>query len=259
MYQPPYFLPEIPRQHSMISTNGFIESHDFVQNVSGWRIESVETLSSDSDTGSYGQIFSNVASLNSLLMFDSGGDPYHWFSSEDLPDGAAYVWLGASNDDSAIFLGSDRVAVRYDKSDVAIEFHVGGGQRAAVSSSGTILTTCTVGTGTNVEINSFAVLVKDTSSIRYKNVADVNMADHLTPSMIDSLEPKMWSYKNDTSNHPQISLIAEEANGVSPFLITNEFDDDNNIIPAGLSTKGLISLLIIALKDARARIAALES
>ena len=258
MYEPPYLLPDIPRQHSMISTNGFIESHDFVQNVSGWRIESVETLASDSDTGSYGQIFSNVASLNSLLMFNSSGNAYHWFSSTNLDDGAAYVWLGASNDDSAIFLGSDLAAVRYDKSDTAIEFHVSG-QRTAVSTSGMILTTCAVGTGTNVEINGFAVLVKDTSSIRYKNVADVNMADYLTPSMIDSLQPKMWSYKNDTSNHPQISLIAEEANGVSPFLITNEFDDDDNVIPAGLSTKGLISLLIIALKDARTRITALES
>ena len=122
-----------------------------------------------------------------------------------------------------------------------------------------ILNTCSAGTGDNVEINGYAVLVKDTSSIRYKNLVDIDMNDYLIPSMVDSLQPKMWSYKNDTSNHPQISLIAEEANVVSPFLITNEFDDDNNVIPSGLSTKGLISLLIIALKDARARIAALES
>ena len=258
MYEPPYLLPEIPRQHNMISASGFIESYDFVENVSGWRIESVETLSSDSDTGSYGLIMSNNTQFNSVMVLDTGGDAHHWLTGPGL-GGDGFVWFGANQDDSVIFLGEDAVSIKYDKSDSAIEFHVGGSQRAAFHTAGTVLTTCAVGTGTNVEINGYAVLVKDTSSIRYKNVADVNMADHLTPSMIDSLQPKMWSYKNDTSNHPQISLIAEEANGVSPFLITNEFDDDDNVIPSGLSTKGLISLLIIALKDARTRIAALES
>ena len=87
----------------------------------------------------------------------------------------------------------------------------------------------------------------------------MNVSDHLNASMVDDLQLKMWSYKSDTTNHPQISLIAEEANAVSPFLNTNKFNEDGNVVPSGLSNKGLISLLIIALKDARTRIAALEA
>ena len=206
-------------------------------------------------------MISTNTQFNNVVVLDSGGDAHHWLTGPGL-GGDGFVWVGANQDDSIMFLGSQSggvTAITYDASDSAIEVTVKGTHVTSLHTAGTVLTTCAVGTGDNVEINGYAVLVKDTSSIRYKNVADVNMADYLTPSMIDSLEPKMWSYKNDTSNHPQISLIAEEANGVSPFLITNEFDDDDNIIPAGLSNKGLISLLIIALKDARARIAALES
>ena len=247
MYEPPYLLPEIPRDHNKIGPGGFMESSNFVQNNTGWRI--------DGD----GYIYAPYIEVGAIALKDTSG-------TLQMTGFAATgnLWLSVGQSDSTLLMGSVCLMMR----DLMVlplqllalpEFHTKGSQRVGIADAGTILTTCAVGTGTNVEINGFAVLVQDTSSIRYKNVADVNMGDYLTPSMIDSLQPKMWSYKNDTSNHPQISLIAEEANGVSPFLITNEFDDDDNVIPAGLSTKGLISLLIIALKDARTRITALES
>lgn len=245
MYEPPHLLPEIPREHNMIGAGGFLESSDFVKNNTGWRI--------DGD----GYIYAPYIELGAIALKDTSGTlQMTGFAS------SGNLWLSVGQSDSTLLMGDQdggATKIVWDDSDNSFEFYTNGSQRAAVNDVGTILTTCTVGTGTNVEINGFAVLVQDTSSIRYKNVADVNMADYLAPSMIDSLQPKMWSYKNDTSNHPQISLIAEEANGVSPFLITTEFDDDDNVIPAGLSTKGLISLLIIALKDARTRITALES
>ena len=109
--------------------------------------------------------------------------------------------------------------------------------------------------GTNLVITSDGYLKKDSSSIRYKNVADVDMDDHLTASMIDSLEPKMFSYKSDDSNHPMVGLIAEDCDSVSPFLAVH----NNNGQSETTDKNALISLLIIALKDARTRISALES
>ena len=80
------------------------------------------------------------------------------------------------------------------------------------------------------------------------------MSDYLTPSMVDSLEPKMFSYKSDDSNHPMIGLLAENCDSVSPFLAYHDNEQVESI-----DKDALISLLIIALKDARTRITALES
>lgn len=110
-------------------------------------------------------------------------------------------------------------------------------------------------TGTDLIIADTGWVYKDSSSIRYKNVADVNMADHLTASMVDSLEPKMFSFKADPNNLPVIGLIAEEVDAVSPFLAIH--NSDGTVETTSKNT--LIALLILALKDARTRIAALEA
>jgi len=85
------------------------------------------------------------------------------------------------------------------------------------------------------------------------------MGDYLNPVMVDALEPKMWSFKNDTSNSPHISLVSEDANEVSPFLVTKDFDENGDPRLSGLKDRAIISLLIVALQDARTRIAALEA
>ena len=130
-----------------------------------------------------------------------------------------------------------------------------GAVRQTVHPAGTVLNTCAAGTGTDIEINGLGVLVQNSSSLRYKNVASVNMADHLTANMIDSLEPKMFSFKSDSDNHPMVGLIAEDCHTVSPFLAVHNQDGESETT----DKNALISLLIIALKDARTRITALES
>ena len=169
---------------------------------------------------------------------------------------------GSASAPSIRFSGdADTGIYMYDVVDSVVEgigFATSGTVRGTWQDAGLTLSTCSEGTGSNLELNGYGVVVKDSSSASVKNITDVNVLDHLNASMVDNLQLKMWSYKNDTSNHPQISLIAEEANAVSPFLNTNKFDEDGNVVPSGLSNKGLISLLIIALKDVRTRIAALE-
>lgn len=112
----------------------------------------------------------------------------------------------------------------------------------------------TTTTGTDLVISGTDYIAKKSSSIRYKNVADVNMSDHLTPNMVDSLEPKMFSYKSDTENYPMISFIAEDCDAISPFLAYHYNDQVETI-----DKDALIALLAIGLKDARTRIAALEA
>ena len=129
-----------------------------------------------------------------------------------------------------------------------------GAVRQTIHPAGTVLNTCAAGTGTDIEINGLGVLVQNSSSLRYKNVASVNMADHLTANMIDSLEPKMFSFKSDSDNHPMVGLIAEDCHTVSPFLAVHNQDGESETT----DKNALISLLIIALKDARARITTLE-
>lgn len=108
--------------------------------------------------------------------------------------------------------------------------------------------------GTDLVISGTDFIAKKSSSIRYKNVADVNMSDHLTPNMVDSLEPKMFSYKSDTENYPMVSFIAEDCDAISPFLAYHYNDQVETI-----DKDALIALLAIGLKDARTRIAALEA
>ena len=110
------------------------------------------------------------------------------------------------------------------------------------------------GTGTDLIIHDDGWIQKKSSSLRYKNVASVNMSDHLTASMVDSLEPKMFSYKTDTENHPMVGLIAEDCDSISPFLAVHNSSSQVETI----DKDALIALFAIGLKDARARITALE-
>ena len=135
-------------------------------------------------------------------------------------------------------------------------FVAGGAVRQTIHAAGTGLNTCATGTGNDIHVNTgTGILVQNSSSLRYKNVASVNMADYLTASMVDSLEPKMFSYKSDTDNHPMVGLIAEDCDSVSPFLAVHNPNGESETT----DKNALIALLVIGLKDARTRIAALEA
>ena len=172
-------------------------------------------------------------------------------------------WIGVDAADATLSMGNQTggaTSLRWDYSDGAFYFKNDGTDRLSVWASGTVLNTCTEGTGDNIEINGFGVLVKDSSSARLKNIDEtIDMGDYLNPVMVDALEPKMWSFKNDTSNSPHISLVSEDANEVSPFLVTKDFDENGDPRLSGLKDRAIISLLIVALQDARTRIAALEA
>ena len=243
MYEPPYLLPEIPRQHTVFSAGGFIKSDNYVENVSGWKLDGT------------GFFYSAVgAVIGNLICRDSSGNTQIYGVGE-----TGVLSVGLNTEDGSILWGNQsggNTRIRFDGSADAFLVDIDGTSVLGIlEANGLQLGVAGTGTGTDLVIQGISnYVLKKSSSIRYKNVADVNMSDYLTPSMVDSLEPKMFSYKSDDSNHPMIGLIAENCDSVSPFLAYHDNEQVESI-----DKDALISLLIIALKDARTRIAALES
>jgi hypothetical protein len=183
----------------------------------------------------------------------TGGNLYiDYDSNAGLTDPAIY--FGDQADGSTAIIHFDD-----DVSGNHFSFNQGGTTQLRVNASGVIPTLATQ-SATAVHVNAFGVLTKSSSSARYKNVDEtVTMSDHLSPNLVDSLSPKMWSYKSDATNYPYISLIAEDAHAVSPFLGATAEDENGATIPEDVHDRAIISLLIVALQDARTRIAALEA
>ena len=167
--------------------------------------------------------------------------------------------VSAGSDNATVYLGDNAdTYINGDGGNSAIGITVDGVSVAAFwEAAGFSITNSLVatGVGTDLVIHADGWIQKKSSSIRYKNVATVNMEDHLNASMVDSLAPKMWSYKSDADNHPMVSFIAEDCDAVSPFLAVH--DPDGQVETT--DKDALIALLVIGLQDARTRIAALEA
>ncbi len=174
--------------------------------------------------------------------------------------------VGADDLDTKIHLGNQAggtAFIEYDDDSINgdhIGFTVNGTEVMGMYAVAPTFPNLTSGTGTDLVITGFATIVSKSSSSRYKNIdSSVTMGDYLTPSMVDSLEPKMFSYKTDTENHPMIGFIAEDCDSISPFLAVHSVLDDGSSQTETIDTAALVALLSIGLKDARERLAILEA
>ena len=186
----------------------------------------------------------NGTNAGELRLNPHGGDIR--INSETLD---AKIYLG-DQDGGAAF-------IEYDDNTSAGDhfgFTVNGTEVMAMFAVAPAFPNLPTASGTDIIITGLSTIAAKSSSIKYKNVADINMSDHLTASMVDSLEPKMFSYKSDTENHPMIGFIAEDCDAISPFLA---YHYDSQV--ESIDKDALIALLAIGLKDARTRIAALEA
>ena len=102
------------------------------------------------------------------------------------------------------------------------------------------------------------VLNRNNSLQAEKENISTNLESYLTASMIDDVPVKMFNRKH-SPNCPEIGFIAEDMDSISPFLGANGTDENGDKILTGVNKTAIISLLVLALQDARARIAALES
>ena len=76
--------------------------------------------------------------------------------------------------------------------------------------------------------------------------------------MIDSVVPKMWN-RIHAPGHPEIGPIAEEMDAISPFLAAHGTTAEGEQFLTGINKTAYLSLLVLALQDARARLTALEA
>ena len=80
----------------------------------------------------------------------------------------------------------------------------------------------------------------------------------LTGDMVDSVVPKMWT--RDHADYPEIGFIADEMDAISRSSSqvkgTNE---DGDQVLTGIDRNAYLSLLVLAVKDLRARVDELES
>ena len=117
------------------------------------------------------------------------------------------------------------------------------------------------GSGTNchwASYNGIRYLVLYSSVRNDKENITSDLQEWMTPQMVDSLSPKMFNRKK-APGLPEIGFIAEEAEAVSQFIVSNGTDENGDKLLEGLNEVGLIALLVVSLKDARNRIAALEA
>jgi len=103
-------------------------------------------------------------------------------------------------------------------------------------------------------------LVRNTSTRDDKeNIQPLDGA--LTPAMVDEINITMWNRKT-APGIPEVGPMAEDMDSISPFLSTKgmDVDSEGNIIttpPNGINQNSWLSLLTIALQDAREQIRSL--
>ena len=104
-----------------------------------------------------------------------------------------------------------------------------------------------------------AYLLRRNSSLAgEKENISTDLEGWLTASMVDDLDVKMFN-RITAPNLPEIGFMAEDLDAVSPFLASHGTDANDDKILTGVNRMGVISLLVLALKDARERLAILEA
>jgi hypothetical protein len=185
----------------------------------------------------------------------SGGGGYH--SSNGLLIGNAFdAGKGSSVTD-------DRNSIIWNERGLDIDFATSNTHRMKLTHDGNLLVTSgtigglgsynnTTGSGANVHILSSGVLVRSTSSSRYKNT--INDATHGLTELL-ALRPVTYKGNNDGDTIFG-GLIAEEVHdaGLTEFV---QYNDDNE--PDSLAYGNMVSLCIKALQEQQATITALEA
>ena len=95
------------------------------------------------------------------------------------------------------------------------------------------------------------------SSLRSEKENIQDLGDELTANMIDQVEPKLWN-RIHSPGIPEIGPIAEDLEAISPHLGAHGFNEDGTTFLTGINRSTYLALLVLAVKDIRTRLAALE-
>ena len=175
---------------------------------------------------------------------------------------------------SMLSFGENNDGILYEKDTEQFNFYINGTNVARIVTAGDLIVAAgatfrgddsgsqfPTGSGTDARIVTgfgLSALAKFSSVLADKENISTDLGTHLTADMIDSVVPKMWN-RIEAPGYPEIGPIAEDMDAITPFLSSAGTDADGEHLLMGINTVGWLSLLTLAVKDLRTRVAALES
>jgi len=154
-----------------------------------------------------------------------------------------------------------------------IGFASGGTETFNVLTQGVIVpgtgnyfaTSPNTGTGNDAEwtatgFGTFILNRNSSLTAEKENITD-DLSTHLTADMIDSVVPKMWN-RIHSPGYPEIGPLAEDMDAISPFLAARGADIRDGSYQeflTGINKTAYLSLLVLAVKDLRQRMEAVEA
>ena len=211
--------------------------------------------------------FNSVSSVNDSIrvngdqfQFRTGGtDRMHITSAGYIEGSGRRYYFGINSND---YIGFDETNNEYDFiSDGTQRVRIGESVLLDRSNSSFWSISPPTGTGNDAEWSAafgYYYLRRNSSTAAEKVNIQTDLEGWLTPEMIDSVVPKMWA-RTATPDYPEIGPIAEDMDAISPFLGTKGTDADGEVFLNGIDRNAYLSLLVLAVKDLRARVAELES
>tara|TARA_R110002020_G_scaffold189524_4_gene388739 strand:- start:3148 stop:6720 length:3573 start_codon:yes stop_codon:yes gene_type:complete len=157
---------------------------------------------------------------------------------EEILTPGVFKAIDGTNSAPSYAFATDPDTGMYQYGDNQLGFTAGGTAYFLVTTNGPYAVLA-VGSGTPVELSGSGQLLKDTSSIRYKdNVQDLVVDS----SQIDQLRPVKFKFKGQ--DRLQTGLIAEEVNEIYPELIN--YDTEGR--PESIKYNGLSVMLLAEVK-----------
>ena len=176
---------------------------------------------------------------------------------------------GNNSSHSMLTFGETNDGILYEKDNEKFTFYRNGTQvfeieesiYTKVSGASLLAASPPTGTGNDAEWAApFGVyILRRNSSLaaEKENVTD-DLGTHLTADMIDSVVPKMWN-RIHAPGYPEIGPIAEDMDAISPFLAARGTTAEGDPFLTGINKTAYLSLLVLAVKDLRSRVATLEA
>ena len=240
--------------HVTIATDGSIRATDASASAPTY------TFASDTNTGFF------ITGNNGRIHFSGNGTEGGYLLSTGgrFVDGSAAAPSYAFKDDtnSGMFSsGADEIS-----------FAAGGVTSFQILTNGVLVPSGdnyfgvpTTGTGNDAEWSSTGfgtfMLKRNSSLTAEKENITADLGTHLTADMIDQVVPKLWNRTNSPA-YPEIGPLAEDMDAISPFLAAHGADIRDGTYQeflTGINKTAYLSLLVLAVKDLRTRVAALES
>lgn len=182
-----------------------------------------------------------------------------------------FKMLRENNDASHSMLtfGENNDGILYEKDNEKFNFYRNGSQVFEIAESVYVKTSSAsylaanppTGTGNDAEWAApfgIYILYRNSSLAAEKENITDDLGEWLTADMIDQVVPKMWN-RIHAPGIPEIGPIAEDMDAISPFLAANGTTAEGEQFLTGINKTAYLSLLVLAVKDLRARVAELEA